>query len=408
MRIAILGGGLLGVYLALELADRGQRVTLIEGGEAVLGGAGRWNEGKVHLGFVYAGDPDMRTARRMIPGALAFSGLLTRLIGRSLDGLTTTDDEVFLVHRSSVVGADAFEAYARRTAALVRDTASQQGAGTYLTDVRRARVRRLSASELAEVTDSEDIVAGYFVPERSVSTVPIADLLRQRVLAEPLVEVRTGIWVRRVARRTDSRFDVVASTATSEALDAGPFDTVINALWEGRPAVDASLGLLPAAPWTHRFRASLFTHMPSANLPSAVICVGPFGDMKRYADGRLYLSWYPAGLLAEGHDLEPPRAAAVLTAARREEVRAGTLQALSRFFPSIGVVDRTADEIDVQGGWVYAIGTGPLADRASGLHRRDQIEFSVDHGYISVDAAKYTLAPWLAVRVADIIAARQR
>ncbi|MEN3355193.1 MAG: hypothetical protein V7640_3351, partial [Betaproteobacteria bacterium] len=53
-RIAILGGGMLGICTALELARRGRRVTLIEGAADVLQGASRWNEGKVHLGFLYA------------------------------------------------------------------------------------------------------------------------------------------------------------------------------------------------------------------------------------------------------------------------------------------------------------------------------------------------------------------
>ena len=36
------------------------------------------------------------------------------------------------------------------------------------------------------------------------------------------------------------------------------FDFVVNALWEGRLAVDRSLGLVPEAEWSHRFRLSLF------------------------------------------------------------------------------------------------------------------------------------------------------
>ena len=48
-RIAILGGGMFGVCAALALARRGQPVVLIEGADEILEGAGRWNEGKVHL-----------------------------------------------------------------------------------------------------------------------------------------------------------------------------------------------------------------------------------------------------------------------------------------------------------------------------------------------------------------------
>ena len=62
-----------------------------------------------------------------------------------------------------------------------------------------------------------------------------------------------------------------------------------------------------------------------------------------------------------------------------------------------------ASELEVHGGWVYAVGQGSLADRASSLHQRDKFVVSVDRGYISVDTAKYSLAPWLAERVAGLV-----
>jgi hypothetical protein len=180
------------------------------------------------------------------------------------------------------------------------------------------------------------------------------------------------------------------------------FDVVVNALWEGRPAVDATLGIVPPAPWSHRFRAGIFAHAGDTTLRSAVLCTGPFGDIKRYRDGRLYLSWYKAGLLAEGCAIEPPRSAAMLTPERRERVMQGTLDGLSSFFPAVRDLPRQADVLEVRGGWVYAIGQGSLADRASTLHQRDKFIMTVDRGYISVDTAKYSLAPWLADRIAQI------
>jgi len=161
-RIAVLGGGMLGVCTALELSRRGREVTLIEGASEVLEGASRWNEGKIHLGFLYAADPTLNTATRLIPGGFAFPDLVSRLIGRSVDTFST-DDDVFLVHRHSVVDADSFSAYAQRTADLVRSAASKNRTARYLTDV-SAKVHRLSAAELAELTASDDVVAGFRVP----------------------------------------------------------------------------------------------------------------------------------------------------------------------------------------------------------------------------------------------------
>ena len=167
VRIAILGGGMLGTCTALELARRRRRSTLFEGQSSLLQRASRWNEGKIHLGFLYAGDPTLRTAQRLIPGGLAFAGLVGRLIQRSLDAFVTVEDDIYLVHRESIVAPDAFEAYGTSTAALVREAASQPNAQQYFCDVTHARIRRLSASDLAQVTSADEVVAGYSIPERS-------------------------------------------------------------------------------------------------------------------------------------------------------------------------------------------------------------------------------------------------
>ena len=77
-------------------------------------GASRWNEGKIHLGYLYAADPSLATARRVLDGGLAFKPLTERLIGQSLDAVTSPVDDIYLVHRRSVVDADAMAALLRR------------------------------------------------------------------------------------------------------------------------------------------------------------------------------------------------------------------------------------------------------------------------------------------------------
>jgi len=395
-RVAVLGGGILGVCTALELARRGQTVVLVEGTGDLMQGASRWNEGKIHLGYLYAADPSLATARRLIPGALAFARLVERHIGRSLAGFST-DDDICLVHRRSVVDTDSFFAYAKRVAELARDAAS--GEDDYLGSLSN-KTERLSAGEIAGVTCSEDVVAGFRVSERSVSTVPIADMLVEAVRAEGRVEVHTDMWVESVRRRADDRLEILFRDMKGDGL--GPFDVVVNALWEGRPAVDASMGIIPPAPWTHRFRAAVFGRDGGAPLRSAVLCTGPFGDVKQYRDGRVYLSWYPVGLLAEGHEIEPPRDRASLSPERNAQIQSQVLAALTGYFPAIAGAGANPS-LEAHGGWVYAIGQGSLDNPASTLHQRDKFVMSVDRGYISVDTAKYSIAPWLAERVAHLV-----
>ena len=396
-RVAILGAGLLGACTALELARRGRRVTLIDRASDVMQGASRWNEGKIHLGYLYPADPSLSTAARLIPGALAFRDLMERLTGCSLENWVS-DGDVYLVHRKSVVDRDAYAGYTDAVTRMVHDAAREKGA-RYLRDLKTAGVHHLSGAELAQATSSDDIMAGFRVPERSVSTVPVADAIAAAVRAEPLIEIRVGVDVRAVRRRDDGRLDVTADGAD----DLTAFDTVVNALWEGRPLVDATMGVEPSGAWSHRLRAAIYAKAPASTIRCATVCTGPFGDVKHYADGRLYLSWYDAGLLSQGHELAPPRSDALLSTERLDRVRTETLAALARFFPEVAGVEASADSIEVHAGWVYAIGAGSLSNPASSLHRRDRFVITADRGYISVDTGKYSVAPWLAQRVAAML-----
>src|SRR5687767_759670 len=173
-RVAIVGAGIMGSATALFLARRGLQVVLYDAATAPFSGASRWNEGKIHLGFLYAGDPSGRTAERLIAGGLAFRPIIEGLIGQTIEGATTVDPDLYLVHQESVVGADAMARYFRM---LDERLAAQSG---YLAPL--TRVESMSKTELERLA-SNAIVAGFRVPERSISTIWLADRLAAAVLA---------------------------------------------------------------------------------------------------------------------------------------------------------------------------------------------------------------------------------
>ena len=291
----------MGSSAALLLArQRGVRVRLCS--IALLApfeGASRWNEGKIHLGYLYGGDPSLATARRLLPGGLRFRALTEQLIGCSLDGRITERGDVYLVHRRSVVDASSAGRY---FAAVNELTRRHDAAHRYLVDVSTAAVEELSADELATSYNTAEIVAGFRVPEHSVQTGWVADRFVDALTASS-IDLRLDDEDRRSATYVAGRPIFVE---TQDGGD-GPYDAVINALWDGRLRVDASIDLPPPASYSHRFRLALFlrTHSPVA-LPSTVVATGPFGDVKNYTGRDLYVSWYPAGLIAEGQGVDPP------------------------------------------------------------------------------------------------------
>jgi hypothetical protein len=74
---------------------------------------------------------------------------------------------------------------------------------------------------------------------------------------------------------------------------------------------------------------------------------------------------------------------------------------LAQRLPRVGEIGAHIESCRVEGGWVYAAGTGSLADPHSTLHRRDQVGISSDGRYVSVDTGKYSIAPWLGKRIAE-------
>ena len=183
----------------------------------------------------------------------------------------------------------------------------------------------------------------------------------------------------------------------------GPFDVVVNALWEGRLAIDATVDLPMPPAWTHRFRLCVFLRTSrDVDVPSTVVATGPFGDVKNYNGRDLYLSWYPTGLVAEGTAIQAPQMPPLHDRDRARIVKE-MVDRLGQIVPSVIASASCLEAARLEGGWVYAAGQGSLADPRSTLHRRDRIGITRSGSYISVDTGKYSIAPWLAREVAALI-----
>ena len=395
-RVAVLGAGIMGCAVAIHLARRGFDVTVYDREPAPMAAASRWNEGKIHLGYIYGADPTLATAQHLLTGGLQFEDRLRELLGEDLDGHVTADDDIYLVHRRSVVGPETLRAKFEAVSDLVRE---HPDADRYLVDVSDARTAEIDPDELGTLA-GDDIVAGFRVPERSVETRWVADRLADVIASEPGVTLRLDTTVLGV-EPADGERDAwrVRTDGDDERVDV-----VVNALWGGRLAIDAGAGLVPQPPWTHRFRQCVFIRTRTAcDAPSALVAVGPFGDVKNYNGRDFYLSWYPAGLVAESSELE--LAAPELPSGPEAEAFVGRVRAaLEPLMPGIGRVFDEAESTIVHGGFVYARGAGALDDPRSGLHRRDRYGVERTGTYFSVDTGKYSTAPWLARELAAGIA----
>jgi len=401
MRVAVLGGGLQGCCLAMALADRGATVTLFDRNDRLMSRAAVANEGKIHLGYMYAADPSLKTARAMMRGALSFAPFLSRHLGIPQERFTVSTPATYVVHRESQKPVEEVEAYLEAVHALIGE---HPGAKTGYFGLDLAKpIRRWAAGDLSGAFDPGAILAAFDTPEVAIDPVFLADLVRARIADTDAIKVLTGHTIVSVEGEAD---DTVVAQVSGRTLRGGPFDHVVNALWDGRIALDVARGRRPTRPWIHRLKYGVDLRAAEGRdtIRSVTIVSGPFGEIVNYANGSIYLTWYPNCLRARTSEPAPPHWPIEPGEPERSEILQGTFEALSRILPALGAIGRDAlQKAVVRGGPIVAWGETDIDDPASELHRRYEIGVTSQGRYHSVDPGKLTAAPYFAEDCADRI-----
>lgn len=405
----MLGAGIQGVSAALELAERGCDIDLYDRAEAPVCEASLWNEGKLHLGLVFANDRASRTARTMIVGSLHFDRGLRRW---GIDGLDEELSEPFIyaVHRDSMLSVERVEAHLRAVDDQYLELRDQVGT-PYLGDERSAVLERLSDGELSSRYDDERVLAAFRTIERSVDPERLAVRLREAIAAHERITYLGGRFVHGVESGRTAAWTVRSTGARAgpviERIEAANgYDHVVNALWVDRLRVDAALGLVPDRPWLFRYKLAL--HVKPSNPyetppPSTTLLLGPFGDVVNFGGRRLYLSWYPACRVASSRELAPEGMGDDLPDEARNEAFRRTLAELGRIVPEVAELEVSYEDTDVAGGVIFTWGQQEITDPASELHERHDIGVHSTGSYHSIDTGKYCMAPYFAQVVADRI-----
>jgi glycine/D-amino acid oxidase-like deaminating enzyme len=400
MRVGVLGGGLQGCCVALSLAQHGVDVTLFDRNDKLLSRAAVANEGKIHLGYMYANDPSYSTARMMMQGALAFAPFFARHLGLPYDSLTVSRPAAYVVHCDSQCTPEEVSQYIAAVHALIRDASGEKG-DTYFGRNLSEEPRMWTAAQREAEFDPEVALAAFATPEVAIDPVALAEALRDRIGADRQIEVRLNHEVLSV--EDSDGLDISMDTSSGAVRER--FDHVVNALWDGRFAINEKRGLRPNRPWLHRLKYGVSFRLPAgAKLPpSATFVSGPFGEVVSYADGLTYLTWYPVCLQGISKDVTPPEWSTYPPEPLRSRLWEGTLEAMAQFVPSLRALNpHELKDVTVKGGVIVAWGQTDIYDPASELHRRFEIGVTSTGRFHSIDPGKLTMAPYFA----DICAAR--
>jgi hypothetical protein len=251
------------------------------------------------------------------------------------------------------------------------------------------------------------VAAGFATAELAIDVDAMATCIRSALSDVPAISFHRGHVVTAV-ERTASGFRVEGRRA--DGAWALPCDQAVNALWGGRLAIDATVGLRVERPWVHRLKFRVLVDLPPAlrHRPSATFVLGPFGDVVVYPSGVGYVSWYPVCMRGWSDEVKPPE---VWEAACRGEpmpdeaadIAQRALSEADAWFPGLAA----AGTRSVDAGVIFAWGDTDISDRGSELHRRDETGVLTVDGYHTVNTGKLTTAPLHALAVADAVVAQQ-
>ncbi|MEM8552952.1 MAG: FAD-dependent oxidoreductase [Pseudomonadota bacterium] len=405
MKIAVLGGGGAGCAIALELAAAGHQSVVFESRDEILRGATSVNEGKIHQGFIYAKDDPQSTAQIMARGAVSFRKHLSRWIDADA-AIQRSTPFIYAIHRDTQLSVARLKAHYQSCCAIFNTVRAAQN-GDYLGCQSPAHFEELSAAEVSELVDPEHFLALIRTSELGVDPRPIARALRDAVRTSAAIEVRTQARVTGVVTDPRGRYRLQFKEGANDG--DGPFDHVVNATWESRLAIDASMGIAapPAYSIRHKYGHRVQIELSPEDLPSLTTVLGPFGDVVNYGPNGLFLSWYPTGMTSM-----------VSNAPMRDDWykidRDSGLKNFEessamwrRLCPPLRALGFERDDIDPASGLIYAVGDTDIDDLASGLHLRNDVGVQSVGGYHTVNTGKYTLFPMLAVTAAERIVGRR-
>lgn len=425
---AVLGAGITGCCLALELAARGISVDLIDKAAQPMTGVSLHNEGKLHLGFVYAKDPNRSTHVKLIEGSLAFPHILEELTGVDPKGCFSPSSFHYYVPNDSQLSLVEIENHFDAVQKCIAEQLSGSG-DKYLGASANRSFESNTGGRHAALFNPELTLGSFRTVEQSVSTEAVAELLCQAVARTPGIRFIGGATVESVA--IASKEQVIVS-ATKEGLRTDRnYPAVINCLWEDRLRIDQTAGILDSSQWIYRFKTTVRAKRPAlvnSRIPSATGILGSYGDVVNHGNGDFYLSWYPICKIAQsvggdGRDLNtamhpsavermrraldgnwPWLAGHIAAFAHRGFVRR-VIEELAGYIPSLQELLRTKGADRVGGGVIVARGASDIDDRNSGLHARSQIGPSAHGSYFSVDTGKYCMGPLFARQTAAMVEA---
>ncbi len=397
-RIAILGAGGLGVCAALELAGRGYQIDLYEEHSSPLKKASYVNEGKIHLGLIYAMDKDLKTSKHMITGALHFMDNLNRWIDLKPENAVSTPF-YYGVHKGSLMTPNELMNHYRQCDSFFME-AKNYYKKSYLNLLDRVETIQLPSSQMDGIVDSKYIEALFSTSEYAIDPRAVAEKLSEALNREKSIQLHLNTKVTGVKEQGNG-YQVESINQDQKSKEYYP--EVINCSWNGLLEIDRTMGIEPEYKWSHRYKFGnkILIPVKKEDTPSITMVQGPFGDIVNFKQRGLFASWYPIGRTGWSENHRPPEWDSMYSKSERYDVFQRSLAELAKRIPVLKNLKFEEKDVEPVGGVIYAYGNTDVDSEKSHLHSRYEVGIRTFGKYHTVNTGKYTLVPYLALKLAN-------
>lgn len=396
-----MGAGIQGICCALALSRRNVNITLIDKTEEPLLRSGLRNEGKIHLGFVYANDESFRTASLMLRSAMQFAPLVESFAGSKIDWHPLRSRTFnYLILKETLLHPQKILAHydqLQKEYDQLRDSSLHYigRQPTHLWKDEDLDISALNKNKISRCVPTEEVALNLSA-FRSLLLKELSQKTNIRFLGHhEIKEISKASYGYKI-------------TGSNGITDKWKIDCsiLVNCLWENRLFFDQQLGIEPSRKWVYRLKHRILgkAPLPIASTDSFTFVLGAFGDIVNYHNHLTYLSWYPACMSGWSSDLTTPSSweNACNGNMKLEENKtwvAKALEELDSFFPGINKFD--VQHLD--GGIIFSWGKTDIVDMQSELHQRYNIGVNQQDGYFSIDTGKFTSAPLFADNLKQMI-----
>lgn len=301
--IVIIGAGAAGFSAALEIAERGHRVKLIE--QATLGsGASGRNPGRMGHGFHYV---DIETAKMYLGESIKVQRKYPNyLIGQELPFNSSIRHGRYFITKNSDYPTEqillTYQTIREEYQRLITIDPENEVFGPVDTFF-----RILDPSEYSDVVNHALIDIGVETTEHLFNWSTFLPDIKQKILKDFNIELYEYTRVESIRRGEchESRFIVQTTSINGEKKDF-PCNYIVNSTWENIEYLNDKIGLImQPESRTNRLKTLLVAKLPESllNSNSMFFCMGQHCMISNMGDGRAMMTYAKVTNMETSSDL---------------------------------------------------------------------------------------------------------